>query len=490
MLTVYQPVAVPVQEPAPEYASIDLNRRLEAAQKSPPPPDSEEAEAPLNTIPESDDSVTADSEEDFATRVLRQGLDKAIAPDAANGTASASESAALPATPTPEFVLDRFLGEPFVPGTLTQRLWQAGQDFHGTTIPTPVLVNVGKEDGPTLCLTGAIHGDELNGIKAVHQIMYETDPDRLSGKLIGVPIVNLQGFQRQSRYLPDRRDLNRYFPGNQRGSSAARMAFSFFREVILYCDALVDLHTGSFHRTNLPQIRGDLTNDGVLKLTRGFGSMVILHGTGARGTLRFAATASGIPAVTLEAGEPLRVDESAVEDSVRAIQSLMYALGMTRKRVRAGTPEPYFYTTTWLRADGGGILSSQARLGEKVEAGDLLGTVTDPITNKVSKIRSTRNGRILGMAVNQFVMPGFAVYHLGLPTPREDIDLLPLDGMQDYSDDDGEFVDEGDHIHPLGNTVPLVPTIDGRFIPDPNATSKPAQTDKPANAETESEDDS
>lgn len=426
----------------PDFATIEIPRRNEHTEVVIDPADQEEAEAGFSDVPEIAASsllAAALGRDEFDDRVLSDGLE--LATDE-NRQISTDTQPALPITlpepkeELPEFVIGEFLGEPFVRGTLSQRMWQAGTDFHGTEIPTPVLVATGTEDGPTLCLTAAIHGDELNGIKAVHRIMYDTDTAKLKGKIIGVPIVNLQGFQRQSRYLPDRRDLNRFFPGNQRGSAAARMAFSFFREVVLHCDALVDLHTGSFHRTNLPQIRGNLKNEAVLKLTRGFGSTAVMHGTGARGTLRHAATAAGIPAVTLEAGEPLRVDDEAVEESVRAINSLMHALGMTRKRNRAGSPDPVYYTSTWLRSDGGGILSSVVKLGRKVEADELLGTVTDPITNKVTEVRSPREGRILGMAVNQFVIPGFAVYHLGIPAPREDLEKLTL--TEEVLDDDTE----------------------------------------------------
>lgn len=428
-------------ETDPEFAVIELPRRTEPLPEAPDPADQEEAEAGFGPpeIASSSLLAAALSQDEFDSRVLSDGLE--IATDESREV-STDTTPGLPVTlpepreDLPEFVIGEFLGEPFVRGTLSQRMWQAGTDFHGTDIPTPVLVATGAEDGPTLCLTAAIHGDELNGIKAVHRIMYDTDPAKLKGKIIGVPIVNLQGFQRQSRYLPDRRDLNRFFPGNQRGSAAARMAFSFFREVILHCDALIDLHTGSFHRTNLPQIRGNLKNEAVLKLTRGFGSIVVMHGTGARGTLRHAATSAGIPAVTLEAGEPLRVDDESVEESVRAINSLMHALGMMRKRNRGGTPDPVYYTSTWLRADSGGILSSTVKLGRKVETDELLGTVTDPITNKVTEIRATREGRILGMAVNQFVIPGFAVYHLGIPAPRED--LAKLTEGEELLDDDTE----------------------------------------------------
>jgi len=429
------------EPPDPEFAAIELPRRTEPIPEIPDAVDQEEAEAGLGPLEITSSSLLAAvlSRDEFDSRVLSEGLD--VATDETRQISTDSKPT-LPVTlpepreDLPEFVIGEFLGEPFVRGTLSQRMWQAGTDFHGTEIPTPVLVATGTEDGPTLCLTAAIHGDELNGIKAVHRIMYDTDPAKLKGKIIGVPIVNLQGFQRQSRYLPDRRDLNRFFPGNQRGSAAARMAFGFFREVILHCDALVDLHTGSFHRTNLPQIRGNLKDEAVLKLTRYFGSIVVMHGTGARGTLRHAATSAGIPAVTLEAGEPLRVDDDAVEESVRAINSLIHALGMMRKRTRSGTPDPVYYTSTWLRADSGGILSSVVRLGRKVEQNELLGTVTDPITNKVGEVRAKREGRILGMAVNQFVIPGFAVYHLGIPAPREDLQVLTAG--EDIPDEDTE----------------------------------------------------
>lgn len=458
MLVVHAPAAgIAATDPA--YASIDLPRRTDWSVESPTTIDQEEAEGALVAVAEIESAaLAAVTSGEFDTRVLADGLDAATnpavpEPGADTPTPVDAPASTMPAMPTPEFVVDQFLGEPFVPGTLSQRFWQAGQDFHGTEIPTPVLVAAGTEEGPTLCITGAIHGDELNGIKAVHTVMYDTDPARLKGRIIGVPIVNLSGFQRQSRYLADRRDLNRYFPGNPRGSSAARMAFSFFREIILHCDALVDLHTGSFYRSNLPQIRGDLKNEAVLKLTRGFGATAVMHSVGARGTLRYAATAAGIPAVTLEAGEPLRVDDDAVADSVRAVNALIHALGMTKKRTRVGSPEPVYYTTTWLRADGGGILSSQTRLGKKVSSGELLGTVTDPITNKVTEIRSPRDGRILGMAVNQFVIPGFAVYHLGLPVPRGDVDLLPLEDESDILEDDTEQMSEEDHLGPAGNSA-------------------------------------
>ena len=217
-------------------------------------------------------------------------------------------------------------------GLLAKGTWAAGEALHGASIATPVLVATGKKSGPTLCGTAAVHGDELNSIETVRLLLYSVDPKKLNGRLIGVPIVNLHGFQRQSRYLTGRRDLNRVFPGNPRGSSASRMAHGFFNELIRYCDALVDLHTGSFHRTNLPQLRAGLNNPDVLELTQGLGSTVILRSPGGPGTLRRSTADVGIPAATLEAGEPLRLQVDAANHSVKALFTLLDTMGMYKKR--------------------------------------------------------------------------------------------------------------------------------------------------------------
>jgi len=313
------------------------------------------------------------------------------------------------------------LGTEVPPATSTRLAWAPSQSFEGIYSATPVLVVNGASSGPTLCLTAALHGDELNGIETVRRVLYNLDPNKLRGAVVGVPIVNLQGFRRGSRYLSDRRDLNRFFPGDPNGSSAARIAHSFFHEIIQHCSAVVDLHTGSFYRTNLPQLRGDLSHSKVVKMTEGFGSTVVLHSKGAAGTLRRAAVAIGIPTVTLEAGAPMVLDEGAVNHSVKGIQTLLNHLDMLSKFSLWGDPEPVYYNSAWQRAPEGGIIFSKVALGEQVRIGDLLGTVTNPITNVRTEIRSSYNGRILGMAFNQVVQPGFAAYHIGIQAPDEQI---------------------------------------------------------------------
>ncbi|MBL4606960.1 MAG: succinylglutamate desuccinylase/aspartoacylase family protein [Pseudomonadales bacterium] len=178
-----------------------------------------------------------------------------------------------------EIKIEKFiiLGSEVPPATATRLAWTPNVSIAGLTIPTPVLVINGKNPGKTLCMTAAIHGDELNGVEIVRRVMYDIVPEKLTGKIIGIPIVNLKGFQRASRYLPDRRDLNRAFPGDPQGSLAARIAYSLFYEVIVRCDYLIDLHTGSLRRTNLLQVRADMSQPEVVKFTHGFDDTVVVH---------------------------------------------------------------------------------------------------------------------------------------------------------------------------------------------------------------------
>ena len=317
---------------------------------------------------------------------------------------------ALQAQPATSFTL---LGNEVLPGTSTRLAWSSGIQISGLSQPTPVLVVNGAQAGPTLCLTGAIHGDELNGIEIIRRTMYDLEPEKLSGRVVGVPIVNLPGFQQGTRYLPDRRDLNRYFPGNPDGSLAERFAYSLFNNIIRHCDMLVDIHTGSLKRTNLPQLRADMNNPDVATFTQGFDRMAVVHSSGTPGMLRTAASEAGIRAVTLEAGESHRIQEHQIEAGVNSITSLMEKQGMISRMFVWGDPEPVYYDSTWVRTQHGGILFSEVELGDRVTKGQLLGYVTDPITNAQHSIRASGNGRVIGMAVDQVVMAGFAAYHIG-----------------------------------------------------------------------------
>lgn len=351
------------------------------------------------------------------------------------------EDVATPVEVVPEeepVVASKFiLGVEVPPSTSSRLVWMPEEQLSGFAEQTPVLIVNGATPGKTLCLTAAVHGDELNGIEMIRRIMYNLESDKLTGTVIGVPVVNLMGFRRNSRYLPDRRDLNRYFPGNTKGSSASRIAHSFFSQVIRHCDALVDIHTGSFHRTNLTQLRADLSNEKVAELAQNFGTIAVLNSRGNYGSLRAAAVRFGIPSVTMEAGEPMRMQSEVVAEGVKAIQVMMTKTGMYGKASKWYKPAPVYYKSVWVRVNQSGILFSQAPLGKRVMPGEVLGTVTDPITNARSEVVSPYRGRILGMALDQVVLPGFAAYHIGIQTPEA---ILIEEGqMEDEDGDDARM---------------------------------------------------
>lgn len=366
------------------------------------------------------------------------------------------------------------LGHSVAPGQFRTLSWSPGQSFSSIETPVPVLVARGQHPGPVVCLTAAIHGDELNGIEMVRRLMYQLKPDRMNGSVIGIPIVNLDGFRRGSRYLADRRDLNRHFPGNPRGSAADRIAYSLFGEVIgPHCQYLVDLHTGSLKRTNLPQIRGDLANERVFQFSRHFGGITVLHGRGSKGTLRRAAVDAGIPAVTLESGGPNELEESAVDGGVKAIETLLQNLSIQPTLRFWGTPQPVFYHSDWVRADQGGILMSVVKLGASVEEGDLLGRVVDPITNTGSDIVAPFTGRVIGMAVNQVVQTGFAAYHIGVQKAAEEV-------QEEAKEAEQPAPETPSATSATGNDLTTPPAVTASEVAVDTATSTPPDTPDPA----------
>lgn len=329
------------------------------------------------------------------------------------------------------------LGTQVLPGKRARLEWNAGMSFSGSEVLSPVVVVHGVRPGPVLCLTAGTHGDELNSVEIVRRIAHRLEPADLGGTLIAVPVVNLFGFSRNSRYLPDRRDLNRYFPGTRHGSIASRIAYSFFSEVVQRCDAVVDLHTGSFDRRNLPQVRADLSRPEVREFTRGFGATTVLHSTGSRGMLRNAAIQAGIPAVTFEVGGPAELEPEEIAHGEQAIDTLLHKLGMTRILPTWDEPQPIFYESSWVRSEAGGLLLGQVALGDRVEAGQVLGVVIDPIHDIVRELVSPVRGRVLGMARNRVVLPGFAAFHLGEEASEQEVVNSAQRGSPGVNDEDG-----------------------------------------------------
>lgn len=359
--------------------------------------------------------------------------------DAASQAMHGDTPATAPQPSDPELPQEfTILGQSVAPGETKALDWQPNGKQTGLDTPNRILVVHGTKPGPRFCITAAIHGDEINGIEIVRRVIHNVRGDDLSGTIIGVPIVNQDGFRRSSRYLSDRRDLNRHFPGNPNGSAASRLAYALFHDIISHCAYLVDLHTGSFHRINLPQLRADLNRKEIRAFSKGFGGITVLNHEGSVGTLRYAAMEAGIPTVTLEAGGPLHLDKAVVDYGAKAIENALHTLKM-HKLIRFWlSPKPTYYQSTWIRAESAGILISVVELGDKVSKLDVLGEVIDPITNRIEEIRAPFDGQILGMALDQFVSPGFAIYRIGIereadnmtpnadkPAPHVPVDIDP-----------------------------------------------------------------
>lgn len=277
----------------------------------------------------------------------------------------------------------------------------------------PIQVVHGKLPGPKIWVDAAIHGDEINGVEIVRTLLDKLDPATLRGTVFAVPIVNVFGFLYESRYLPDRRDLNRSFPGSSTGSLASRLADLFMTEIVEQCTHGIDLHTGSNDRINLPHIRGDFSEPETRRCAAAFAAPVMMDKEGPDGSLRAAAHRRGKTILTFEAGEPRRFNDDAVAVGVEGVLRVMEAIGM-----RAHTQQPLDYEpreaddSTWLRADRAGILRPQKRSGAFVKAGDCLAHIGDAFDSNGVEVLAPFDGIILSHVRNPLIYEGDAMIHL------------------------------------------------------------------------------
>jgi predicted deacylase len=293
-------------------------------------------------------------------------------------------------------------------------------------VEMPVHVINGRRDGPRLFITAAIHGDELNGIEIIRRLLNARMMKRLRGSLIAVPIVNVFGVLNQSRYLPDRRDLNRCFPGTEKGSLAARVADLLITEIVNQCTHGIDLHTGALHRTNLPQIRAAMDEPVTASLAMAFGTPVVLNSNLRDGSLREAAAELGIPTLLYESGEALRFDETCIKVGVRGIINVMRTLGMLPqlKKTRVKKEPVTIRSSIWARAPIGGIVRTHIKLGEQVESGQQLATISDPFGNTETAVVSPYSGIIIGRSNLPLVNEGEALFHVAKIPKKADAQLV------------------------------------------------------------------
>jgi len=287
--------------------------------------------------------------------------------------------------------------------------------YTSAPVMLPVVVTRGRESGPTVFVSAALHGDEIIGVEIIRRLLRMPALAALRGTLLAVPIVNTLAFLHQSRYLPDRRDLNRSFPGSKSGSLAARLANLFLKEIVDRSDYGIDLHTGAIHRPNLPQIRGDLGNPETLRLCRAFGIPLLLNSEPTAGTLREYTTKKGIPVILYESAEALRFDEICIRIGVQGVLNVLYELNMLErpKGTRKAAIEPVIAaSSTWARSPASGVLRAQAALGDVVRSGQVIGIVGDPLSENETPITAPATGVVIGRLNLPLVHEGDAAFHI------------------------------------------------------------------------------
>lgn len=319
-------------------------------------------------------------------------------------------------------------GHEIKPGTTQQIDMPIVRLYTDTDITMPVHVIRARKDGPTIFVSAAVHGDELNGIEIIRRLI-QLKTFRLSaGTLILVPIVNVYGVLNQSRYMPDRRDLNRSFPGSSKGSLAGRVADKFLSEIVKHCQYGIDLHTGAIHRSNLPQIRANLDCQDTKELAEVFGVPVLLNANLRDGSLRHSAVESKTKILLYEAGQALRFDELSIRAGLRGILNVLSHLGMTKRKsskpkegkISKVKSQPFIANaSSWVRASTSGIVNNLKLLGDHVEKGDALARIGSPFGEVFETVTASRAGIIIGKQNIPLVQEGDAMFHIAFFSEEE-----------------------------------------------------------------------
>lgn len=321
------------------------------------------------------------------------------------------------------------------PGGRADLTLVVSRSYAGAPIEVPVHVCRGARPGPAVFVTGAVHGDEINGTGVIRQLILEPPFDLEAGTLVLVPVVNILAFERLSRYSPDRRDLNRSFPGKKTGSLTSRLARVIRDDIVGRCDCGIDLHTAAARRTNYPNVRADMKSDATARLARLFGAELVLNSLGPEGSLRRVATKAGCPTVMLEAGEVWKVEPAVVEYALRGIRNLLIGLEMITGEAHEPAYTVVADETKWIRARSGGFLQFHVHPGDLLKKGDPIATNTTLVGREQSVLVAPKDAIVLGIATMPAVSPGDPVCNLAFPgaaalgDAERAIEALPGDSL-------------------------------------------------------------
>jgi predicted deacylase len=304
-------------------------------------------------------------------------------------------------------------GEDIAPGTMRDIAFPITTMANGNASSLAVRVLHRASSGPTVFVSAAIHGDEIVGTAVVQRLAQQLDPQALAGTVPLPPVANIFGFINHSRYLPDRRDLNRSVPGSATGSLAGQLANIFNREVVGRCSLVIDIHTAAIHRYNLPQVSIAAGNTRLVELAMAFGAPVIIESHLRDGSLRDLAQKNGVDMLLTEAGEAPRFDRLSIETGVTGVNRVLAHLGMIKAvdgRTEVGIPARA-NKSVWVRSPRGGVTYRVRKSGAPVRKGDLLACVAGLFGEDGQEIVST-DGIVIGHATLPVVHQGDALIHI------------------------------------------------------------------------------
>jgi predicted deacylase len=312
-----------------------------------------------------------------------------------------------------------------LPGESRDIQLAVSESYSGMDVRIPLHIRRAVESGPTVFVSAALHGNEINGTGAIHQLIDDAELQLRSGAIVFAPVLNILGFERHSRYLPDRRDLNRAFPGSEKGSLASRMARQIFATLPLRCDYGIDIHTAAVRRTNYPNIRGDLRDPAVRRIAEAFGCEIIMNSVGPKGSFRREACRAGCPTIVMEGGEVSKVEPAIVASSIRGIKNVLRELGMLAGQRERPDYQLILETSKWIRADRGGFLQFHIKPGDVINQGQPIATNSTLLGREQNVIYAPFDAVIIGMTTLPAVSPGEPICNLGrLPKGIKAAELL------------------------------------------------------------------
>ncbi|NND97844.1 MAG: succinylglutamate desuccinylase/aspartoacylase family protein [Pirellulaceae bacterium] len=313
----------------------------------------------------------------------------------------------------------RWFGQQVGPGQSASGELEITESYSSRDVVVPIHIRRGIRPGPTVFVSAALHGDELNGTGAIRTLLADPEWKLTAGTLLLIPVLNVLGFERHSRYLPDRRDLNRCFPGSKTGSMASRLARVIFDELVARCDYGVDLHTAAVRRTNFPNARADFNNESCMRLAKAFGAGIVLAGAGPKGSLRREATAANCPTIVVEGGEVWKVEPSVADCMTRGVLNVLKELEMMEGQPDIPPSQAMLKQTKWIRAERGGFMSMHVAPGDIVVEGQPLATNSDLMAAEQNRLDAPFAGVVIGMTTLPAVQPGEPVIHIGrLPSKK------------------------------------------------------------------------